>query len=219
MKDSQGGLPGAVVKLEGTSYVSGTDAEGTFVISGTLSGSYNLTITYIGYQPYSKSLTVTGSTDLGDILLVTDSNLLGEVVVTSVYRPSQARALSMRKIAPNIVEVLAADAIGKLPDRNAAEAVQRMQGVSIERDMGEGRFVSVRGTPIQWSASTLNGNRLPSASGDNANRGLQMDIFPSELIQYVKLAKAITPDMDGDAIGGSVDFITKTTVKKRNLCG
>lgn len=83
--------------------------------------------------------------------------------------------------------------------------------------MGEGRFAAVRGTPIQWSSSTLNGNRMPSASGDYANRGLQMDIFPSELIQYVKLSKSLTPDMDGNAIGGTIDFINKTAVNKETL--
>lgn len=83
--------------------------------------------------------------------------------------------------------------------------------------MGEGRFAAVRGTPIQWSSSTLNGNRMPSASDDYANRGLQMDIFPSELIQYVKLSKSLTPDMDGNAIGGTIDFITKTAVNKETL--
>ncbi|MEL4306851.1 TonB-dependent receptor [Joostella sp. CR20] len=211
-------LPGASVSVKGQSIGTATSFDGDFTISNLDDGSYTIVISYIGYTSAEKSFNIENSSDvnLGDIIL-SEGELLDEVVVKSAYRPSQARALNIKKASLAIAEVLAADAIGKLPDRNAAEAVQRLQGVSIERDMGEGRFVSVRGTPIQWSSSTLNGNRMPSASGDYENRGVQMDIFPSELIQYVKLSKAITPDMDGDAIGGSVDFITKSAPHSETL--
>ena len=127
------------------------------------------------------------------------------------------KALSIQKSAPNIMNVIAATSIGKLPDHNAAEAVQRISGVAIERDQGEGRFVLVRGTPIQWSSTLVNGDRMPSTrSGD---RGVPLDIFPSELIQFVQVSKAITPDMEGDVIGGSVNFITRTSPAKKMLLG
>ncbi|HWV70532.1 MAG TPA: TonB-dependent receptor [Pseudosphingobacterium sp.] len=211
--DKQGALPGATVQVAYTSQRTVSNQDGYFSLSLSADSAQTLLVAYMGYEPKRIPLVFAGKKelDLGSIVLEEQQqNALQQVEITSVYRPSQARAMNMKKTSPTIVEVLAADGIGKLPDRNAAEAVQRMQGVSIERDMGEGRFVSVRGTPVQWSASTLNGNRLPSASGDYTNRSLQMDIFPSELIQYVKLAKALTPDMEGDAIGGSIDFITKT---------
>ena len=213
VEDATGPLQGATWKLLETNMSGATGLDGQFSFRMDLRGKQQVSLSYIGFEEKVITLDADSSADidLGVIrLLPTSSSALEGVVVTGVYRPSQARALQMKKSSGFIVETLAADAIGKLPDRNAAEAVQRIQGVSIERDLGEGRSVSVRGTPIQWSSSTLNGNRLPSASGDNANRGLQMDIFPSEIIQFVKLAKAITPDMDGDAIGGSIDFITRT---------
>ncbi|MDV7696022.1 TonB-dependent receptor [Chryseobacterium soli] len=220
--DHQGNLPNALVYLENKGEKITSNTDGSFILSNIPDGNYRLVVEYTGYEITYLPFTITDKkpVDLGMIRIGENKakeNTIQEVVVTSVYKASQARAITMKKNSNTITEVLSADAIGKLPDRNAADAVQRMQGVSIERDMGEGRFVAVRGTPVQWTSSTLNGNRMPSASGDNANRGLQMDIFPSELIQNVRLSKALTPDLDGDAIGGSIDFITKTSPNKETL--
>jgi len=220
--DQQGNLPNALVYVENKGEKITSNTDGSFVLSNIPDGNYRLVIEYIGYENTYLAFTITDQKPLEfGIIRIGEKkpkeNAIQEVVVTSVYKASQARAITMKKNSNTITEVLSADAIGKLPDRNAADAVQRMQGVSIERDMGEGRFVAVRGTPVQWTSSTLNGNRMPSASGDNANRGVQMDIFPSELIQNVRLSKALTPDLDGDAIGGNVDFITKTSPNKETL--
>jgi TonB-dependent receptor len=211
-----GVLPSANIKLD--SIKAKADLTGFFSVNSKKIGKHTLTISYIGYT--TKVLVVDvkeGLNQVGNIELLPEGNALGEIVIQGSSAGSQLRALSIKKNSSAIMEVLAADAIGKLPDRNAAEAVQRIQGVSIERDLGEGRYVSVRGTPIQWSATLLNGNRLPSASGDYTDRRIQMDIFPSELIEYVQLSKAITPDIEGDAIGGSINFITKAAPIKRLL--
>lgn len=213
---TEGPLPGATVQVGETT--ARTDIEGRFILPLKASGTVLLSISYIGYETAKLDIRVPAEgLDLGNVVLNPSSSALGEVVVSGSSAGSQLRALNIKRNAGAIMEVLAADAIGKLPDRNAAEAVQRIQGVSIERDQGEGRYVSVRGTPIQWSASLLNGNRLPSASLDYADRRVQMDIFPSELIQYVQLSKALTPDMEGDAIGGSINFITRAAPLQRTL--
>lgn len=219
VNDSQGNLPSATIYLEDQEFSTFSDLDGSFILEEIPDGSYNLIVDYIGYELLIVPIVVESQTPLNlGILQVQSSpqaNELQEVVITGgVYKASQARAMTMKKESNTVTEVLSADAIGKLPDRNAADAVQRMQGVAIERDMGEGRFVTVRGTPIQWTSSTLNGNRMPSASGDNVHRGIQMDIFPAEMIQYVRLSKALTPDLDGDAIGGNVDFITRSSPNK-----
>lgn len=220
VSDGSNPLPGATILIKDSQKSTATDENGLFKLEKVEKGQYTFQVSYFGLKTQEIAVIVTGEStmNLGEIILKEGESIgLKDIVITSAYKPSQAKALSMKRSSALISEVIAADAIGKLPDRNAAEAVQRIQGVSIERDMGEGRFVSVRGTPIQWSASTLNGNRMPSASGDYQNRGVQMDIFPSELIQYVKLSKAIAPDMDGDAIGGSVDFVTKSAPLKEVL--
>jgi TonB-dependent receptor len=211
-------LPGVTVRIQGLNVGAATDLDGNFILNIPASGNYTLNVTCIGYQPKNIDIELTNeNVDLKFIHLESRSSELEEIVVTGAMGPSQMKAYNIKKNSPAMVDVIASDAIGKLPDRNAAEAIQRIKGVAIERDLGEGRYASVRGTPMQWSSSLLNGNRLPSASGDYNDRRVQMDIFPSELIEFVQLSKAVTPDMEGDAIGGSINFITKTAPLRRLL--
>lgn len=140
-----------------------------------------------------------------------------EIIVTGTIVGGELRSIQAQRDADSIVNVLSADGIGRLPDRNAAEAVQRIPGVAIERDQGEGRFVAVRGLPSQWNSTLINGNRLPTAEEETTSRATAFDFFPSELIEQVVVAKAITPDMEGDAIGGAVNFITRTAPESQML--
>lgn len=147
-----------------------------------------------------------------------EEQVIDEVVTVVGYmHRGVAQALSLQKESKSIVNVVSADGIGKLPDRNAAEAVQRIPGVSIERDQGEGRFVAVRGLPSQWNSTTLNGSRLPTAEEETTSRAVAFDFFPTESIETVEVFKAIRPDMEGDAIGGSVNFNTRTSPDERTL--
>lgn len=223
VKDDYGSLPYASIYLNQNNQIGATtDINGNFEIIGIPVGNQSLVITYLGYKTQEVEISITeGETlDLGDIVLVTSNQELDEVVLKSSFKHGQKRAVNMRKLAPALMEVASADLIGKLPDFNAAEAVQRLPGVSIERDQGEGRYVTVRGTPTQWSSNTLNGDRLPSAktSGDLlGNRTVPLDVFPSDFIRYIQVIKAITPDYEGDAIGGTINFITKTSPDKETL--
>lgn len=213
-----GTLPGATVK--GLSFKQGTatDLEGTFSLNAPDTGAVKIAVSYMGYETRELELHLAkGVTDLGNIELSPDKKgNLGEVIVTGTMAPSQAKAYSIKKNSIAIMDVIAADAIGKLPDRNAAEAVQRMQGVAVARYHGEADQATVRGTPFAWTSTLFNGSRLPS-SNVIGNRSSVLDVVPSEMIQYVQVAKAITPDMEGDAIGGSVNFITRTAPASRQL--
>lgn len=209
-------LPGATIQLNGTKKTATTDFEGNFTISGVAPAEYEIQIAYLGYDKLNQVVIVVDGkiTTVPDILLQSVSSNLDEVVVTTSRKLSEAKALNMQKNSINVINVIAADGIGKLPDRNAAEAVQRIPGVSIERDQGEGRYVAVRGLPAEWSSTTMNGNRLPTAADEGASRATAFDFFPTEMIAYVEVAKALTPDIDADALGGSVNFITKTAPSK-----
>ena len=210
-------LPGATVQLNGTQKNASTDFEGNYNITGIRPGTYEVVVAYLGYDKATKTIVVEAGkiTAVPDILMHPISNELNEVVVTSTAsRLSEAKALNIQKNAVNVINVIAADGIGKLPDRNAAEAVQRVPGVSIERDQGEGRYVAVRGLPAEWSSTRMNGNRLPTAADEGASRATAFDFFPTEMIGYVEVSKALTPDIDADALGGSVNFVTKTAPSK-----
>ncbi|RWU08116.1 TonB-dependent receptor [Pedobacter chitinilyticus] len=221
IKDQQGTLPGVSITLKNGKIGTSTNIFGEFRLSNLPTGDQTLVITSIGYVTQEKMVTINDSAavKLDAIVLISNQRTLNQVVVNGIgsNRASEARALNMQKTSPRIVNVIAADGIGKLPDRNAGEAVQRIPGVVLERDQGEGRFVSLRGLPAEWSAATINGDRIPTAEEQTTSRSTAFDFFPSELIQFVEVSKAITPDMEGDAMGGSINFITRTSVDKKTL--
>ena len=215
--DAGGYLPGVSILLKNTSRGTATDLGGAFRFENLALGKSTIVITYIGYNRKEVELDLKeGINDLKTIQLSELDQTLQEVVVKAAMAPSQMKAMSIKRNALSIMEVIAADAIGKLPDRNAAEAVQRMQGVSVARYHGEADQATVRGTPFSWTSTLFNGTRMPSASV-YGNRNSILDAVPSEMIQYVQLSKAITPDMEGDAIGGSINFVMRTTPENRTF--
>jgi TonB-dependent receptor len=114
------------------------------------------------------------------------------------------KALKDQRASDSIQSVVHADAIGQLPDTNAAEALQRLPGVSTERDQGEGRFVSIRGLGPDLNSVNINGVNLPSS--EPGGRAVALDVLPSELIQSLSVVKTLTPDMDANALGGTVNI-------------
>ena len=113
------------------------------------------------------------------------------------------KALKQQRNSDNIESVVHADGVAQLPDANVAEAVQRLPGISIERDQGEGRFVSVRGLGPDLNTVTINGTLVPSP--ESARRAVALDVLPSELVQSLSVIKTLTPDMDANSLGGTVD--------------
>lgn len=215
--DGSGPLPGANILLSGTNYGTVTDIDGRFQLVNVADGSYDLRVSFIGYQDTSIRVSVAGQSVAIGTVGMSAGKYLNVVVVEGTMRNSEAKAINMTKVSNTIVTIVAAEGISKLPDKNAAEAVQRVPSVSIERDQGEGRYVSLRGTPHDWSASLINNDRLPVADENADSRTVAFDIFPAELIEYIVVSKALTPDMEGDAIGGSINFITKAAPDKRTL--
>lgn len=135
--DASGYLPGVNLMVKNTTKGTSTDLDGTFRIENLSIGKCDLIVSFVGYAPKTVSLNlVSGSNNIGTINLSEIDQSLQEVVVKAAMAPSQMKAMSIKKNALAIMEVIAADAIGKLPDRNAAEAVQRMQGVSVARYHG-----------------------------------------------------------------------------------
>ncbi|GAB2892868.1 TonB-dependent receptor [Uliginosibacterium flavum] len=115
-------------------------------------------------------------------------------------------ALDVQQMADNVVSVVHADAIGQLPDSNAAEALQRVPGVSVERDQGEGRYVRIRGLGPDLNSVTINGSLVPSP--ESGRRAVALDVLPAGLIRSLEVSKTLTPDQDANSIGGTVDVKT-----------
>ena len=118
-----------------------------------------------------------------------------------------ALARDEKRSAPTIMDVVSADSVGRFPDANAAEALRRVPGVSMEIDQGEGRFVVVRGIDASLNNVTLNGQVIGTPA-EFGTRGVSMDAVPADLISRLEVVKAVRPDMDANAIGAAINIET-----------
>lgn len=132
----------------------------------------------------------------------------GDEVVVTGQRAQQERAIEIKRSAIGIIDVAAADEIGRLPDRNVAEVVERLPGLGVTYDQGEGRYVAIRGIPSDLNNYTFNGVEIGNPDGQN--RSLPLDIVSGQLLNRVEVAKAKTADQDGQGIGGSINLVPQT---------
>ena len=205
-------LPGATIYIDSLHTGVVSDINGFYTLTNIAPGMYKVKVSYVGYSPVEMTITVPeGKTVESDVML-NDGVKLREVVVGGAFN-GQRRALSSQKNAMGIVNVVSADQVGKFPDSNIGDALKRISGINVQYDQGEARFGQVRGTSADLSSVTINGNRIPSAEGDTRN--VQLDLIPADMVQTIEVNKVVTADMDADAIGGSINLVTKNTPNKR----
>jgi len=201
----------AIVIRELNSMGTMADNDGKFYIPNISEGNYTLVISFLGYKTAEKKISVQeNQTTTASITLTEEQSQLDEVAVYGTITRGQAKAMTQQKNSSNIKNVVSSDQIDRFPDHNAAEAVARIPSVSIDYDQGEGQNVQIRGIPPKYNSLTVNGQRIPAPDpDDNGSRGVGLDMLNQDLIESIEVTKAITPDMDGDAIGGSVNFKLK----------
>lgn len=178
-----------------------TSRDGSYSLSLT-AGKHTVTFNYLGYDPITKSVEIKSNESVKlDVGFEDTSYMLGEIVVYG-----QASALNQQKNAINLKNIVSSDAIGLFPDQNAAEALDRIPGVSIERDQGEGRFVIIRGIDPHLNSASVDGVPLASAEADT--RAVLLDTLSMSVMESIVLTKALTADMPADSIGGHIDIVT-----------
>jgi TonB-dependent receptor len=212
-KDSGGSLlHGARVQLDPVGKAAVTDDQGQFRITEVPPGDYTVTVSYVGFDPFTKSVKVQGGqlTELEPVLQV--ASVSEQVLVTAERVQGEAEAINIERTAENIVQVLPAKVITSLPNTNIADAVGRAPSVTLERDEGEGKYVQIRGTEPRLSNVTINGVSVPSPEA--TVRNIKLDVVPSDLVERIEVNKTLSPNQDGDAIGGSVNLVTKTPTEK-----
>ena len=185
-----------------------SDFNGYYELVDLPEGNHPITITFLGYQDIQETISLTDGTHIKNFTLQPKTNELDEVIIKGSIGKGQAKALNQQKNKANITNIISADQVGKFPDANIGDALKRVPGIAMQNDQGEARDIIIRGLSPQLNSVTLNGDRIPSAEGDN--RRVQMDLIPSDMIQTIEVNKAVTPDMEGDAIGGSVNLITRS---------
>ncbi|MSU66395.1 MAG: TonB-dependent receptor [Opitutus sp.] len=200
-------LSGVIVTLVGTGLEGSTDREGDYYFGAVPAGTYTAHLNYLGMPPKDMPVTIGAGRATLNATLGIDVVQLQAFTVEGT-RAGQARALNEQRASENLREVIASDAIGRFPDHNASETLQRMSSIALERDQGDGRFVSIRGMYGDLNSTQLNGVNIPSS--ENGTRRVNFDSIPTEILDGIEVTKAVTPDMDADAIGGSINLKTKT---------
>lgn len=207
-------LPGASVYIEALKMGVTSDVNGFYTLPNLKPGTYMVKVTYVGYAPVEMKLVVREGKTLEKNVVMNEGVELQEVVVGGAFQ-GQRRALNVQKNGMGITNVVSADQVGKFPDSNIGDALKRINGINVQYDQGEARFGQVRGTSADLTSVTVNGNRVPSAEGDTRN--VQLDLIPADMVQTIEVNKVVTADMDGDAIGGAINLVTKSTPYKRVL--
>ncbi|WP_299521141.1 TonB-dependent receptor [Winogradskyella sp.] len=203
-------LPGASVFIKALNIGGVSDFDGRFSVTAIPVGNHQLQVSYLGY--ITKTIEIIVKEDdnlsLGSIMLEPSLNQLGEVIVTASIE-GQQKAYNQQRNADNIKTIVSADLVNQFPDINVGEALQRVAGVNIERNNGEGANIRLRGTPRNYTTVTIDGAQLPTTDS-GGNRTESLDLIPAELLSSMEITKALLPENDGDAIGGTVNLITPT---------
>lgn len=207
-------LPGATIYIEKLRTGVTSDVNGFYTLPNLMPGTYTVKVSYVGYTPVEMKITIPEGKTLERDVTLNEGMELQEVVVGGAFQ-GQRRAINSQKNSLGITNVVSADQVGKFPDSNIGDALKRISGINVQYDQGEARFGQVRGTSADLSSVTINGNRVPSAEGDTRN--VQLDLIPADMIQTIEVSKVVTADMDGDAIGGSINLVTKNSPYKRTI--
>lgn len=202
-------LPSAQVSIVELGRSVEADSTGQFRFPDVPAGTYTLRVRYTGADIVDTPITVPDNGDLVQDVVVGSG---GDILVTG-QRANIASSLSRQRGADGVESVLTRDSIGQFPDQNVAEAVRRAPGVNVLNDQGEGRFVAVRGLDPSLNAASLNGVRVPAPEADT--RSVALDVVASELIESIEIKKSLTPDMDGDTIGASVEINTTSAFDRK----
>ncbi|WP_337042788.1 TonB-dependent receptor [Emticicia sp. 17c] len=202
-------LIGASVKILNHPYYDVTGLDGSFVLRNIPTGDYQLQVSYVSYRTSVTNIKIGQETTIAVALEEDTRQLLNEVVVTaSADKSTEIVARQIERNANQLMNIVSGKAIEISPDLTVANLIQRVSGVSIERNSnGDGQYAILRGMDKRYNYTLVNGVKIPSP--DNKYRYVPLDIFPSELLGRLEVTKTLTPDLEGDAVGGVVNMVMK----------
>ena len=203
-------LIGVTVRVAGTNTGTISDFDGNYSLSLN-PGVYSIRVSYISYQSQTRNdiEVEEGNVTIANFNLDEEITQLNEVVVTAkAIRYTEASLQLMQKKSASMLDGISAKQITRLGDNDAASALKRVTGVSVQDD----KYVFVRGLGDRYTKITLNGADIPAL--DPEKNTVQMDIFPSNIIENIIVRKTFTPDMPGESTGGHIDITTKDFPEK-----
>ncbi len=205
-------LTGAFVSCTGSGhhFNTTTDPDGEFRFRNIPMGPYDITIEYVGYTTYQTHVDLADNKKIElTIQLEEHSRELSTVqVYGKINQEDQTGAIQKEKHSPNIVNVISAQAMERSPDINAANVLQRMSGLTIQRNGGaDEAYPIIRGLDPRYNNTLINGIKITSP--DDKSRYVPLNIVPSDLLGSIEVSKTLTPEMEADAIGGTVNLVMK----------
>ncbi len=207
-------LEGVRIEVKGTDISVFSERGGDFVIRGIPEGEYQLIATYVGYPAVKESVTLADA--YSSVYVAIDVNseetVELEAFVVEGSQVGQAKALNLQRSADNIVNVVSSDAIGQFVDRNAAEALQRLPGITLEESQGEGKFVIIRGADPSLNAVTIDGVSLATPEEDG--RSTALNIISTDQLERIEVAKTWMPDKSANVVGGTVNLISRSALDR-----
>lgn len=212
-------IEGAIITIRPGDKMAVSGLDGSFELKNAPVGKATLEIAHVNYAKIDYAITVkeTDNSILRIYLGESGTQKLGEVVITS--RNDGASEKTARKLEQKSIQtmnVVSGAAIEKSPDLTVANVIQRVSGVSVERSSnGEGQYAILRGMDKRYNYTLINDVKIPSP--DNKYRYVPLDIFPAELLDRLEVYKSLTPNMEGDAIGGAVNMVMKDAPKSFHI--
>ncbi|RLD09763.1 TonB-dependent receptor, partial [candidate division KSB1 bacterium] len=209
-------LPGANILISDANTGAATDQNGEFRLSPLSAGDHVVEIMFIGFQTVRDTVSIrAGHSTTLNVVMASGIVQLDAVVVFGERLRGQAKALNQQKTNFNITNVVSADQVGRFPDQNIGDALKRIAAISVNYNQGEARYANIRGVGPSLNAVTIDGES--AASADAETRAVQLDLIPAEMVQSIEINKTTTPDMDADAIGGSINLVTRQAPNVRRV--
>jgi len=219
-KDSKDALPGANVIIQGTSIGAAADLKGEYFIPNIPPGRYTIVVSYIGYTSMSVEVTVPASGTVRQDFELEAVVIPGKEVVVTAQAQGQIQAINLQLASDKIANVVSEARIQELPDFNAAQALSRLSGVSTLESSGEANKVVIRGLAPQFNTVSVEGVKLAStgssqmgvsalgntSGGISNDRSVDLTMVSPYMIKTISVFKSLTPDMDANSIGGSVNM-------------
>lgn len=212
--DAESGRPlaGAQIAIPGTSIGTLSGVDGRYVLSSAPAGIIDLRASYIGYGPKTVTgieVSVGGTASMDITLSPAAVELQGITVSAARERGTVSRALDAQRTSVGVTNSTTSEQIARSPDGDAAQAVQRVSGVTVQ----DGKYVFVRGLGERYTTTSLNGARLPSPEPEK--KVVPLDLFPSGLLEEITTSKTFTPDLAGDFSGAQVNLRTRSFPSNR----
>jgi hypothetical protein len=205
-------MTGAFVSCtgDGRTYNTVTDPEGEFKFRDIPMGSYDIKIDYVGFASYQIHVDLANDKKV-ELKIQMDEHgkeLSSVQIYGKISQEDEQGAIQKEKHSPNIVNVISAQAIERSPDINAANVLQRMSGLTIQRNGGaDEAYPIIRGLDPRYNNTLINGIKITSP--DDKSRYVPLNIVPSDLLGSIEVSKTLTPEMEPDAIGGTVNLVMK----------